>query len=314
MSHTVAVINPQSQQGALGRKWPDVARVLRRELGDFETAMTEAPEHATELTRAALRAGATRILAVGGDGTTSEVVGGFFEGRTAIAPEAVLGVIPFGTGGDFRRTVGLPKRWAQAVEALSGERVRDVDVGYLEYRTRDGAPASRVFINIASFGISGMVDRLVNESSKRLGGKLSFLVGSLRALMRYDNQRVRISFDDDPRDAVDMTINTVAVANGRFFGGGMQIAPEAELDDGFFDVVAVGDVGRGEFLRSSPRVYRGTHLSMDKVSHRRARVLRAEPIADAEIELDVDGETPGRLPATFTLLPRALKLLAPSGE
>jgi YegS/Rv2252/BmrU family lipid kinase len=309
--HIVALVNPQSQHGALGRKWPEVARVLRREIGAFETVFTEAPGHAPTLVRAALRAGCERVMVVGGDGTISEAVNGFFDDGAPVAPGASLCVVPFGTGGDFRRTIGLPKSWNEAVRALAGGKVRAIDVGLLEHQGHDGSTQARVFANIASFGISGVVDRLVNESSKRLGGRLSFMLGSLRAAWRYTNQRVRITFDDDPRDAVDMTINTVAVANGRYFGGGMCVAPDAELDDGFFDVVAIGDVSASKMIFASPRLYRGTHLSMDEVSHRRARTVRAEPIGSEPVELDVDGETPGILPATFRVLPRALNLVVP---
>lgn len=311
MSHTVAVVNPQSQNGALGRKWPDVARVLRRELGAFETALTQGPGDAPELVRSALRAGCERVVVVGGDGTISEAVNGFFDGDQPIAPGAALCVVPFGTGGDFRRTIGLPKHWAETARLLASGKERMIDVGWLEHRGHDGSTQTRIFANIGSFGISGVVDRLVNESSKRLGGRVSFMLGSLRASWQYTNQRVRLTFDGDTRDAVDMTINTVAVANGRYFGGGMCVAPDAEIDDGFFDVVAIGDVSRTRMIFSSPRIYRGTHLSMAEVSHRRARSVHAEPIGDAKVELDIDGETPGLLPATFRVLPRALKLVVP---
>jgi YegS/Rv2252/BmrU family lipid kinase len=309
--HIVALVNPQSQNGALGRKWPEVSRVLRREIGAFEEVFTERPGHAPSLVREALRAGCERVLVVGGDGTISEAVNGFFENGEPIARGASLGVVPFGTGGDFRRTIGVPRSLGEAARAVAGGKVRAIDVGLLEHHTRDGGTRAQVFANIASFGISGVVDRLVNESSKRLGGRVSFMIGSLRAAWRYTNQRVRITFDDDARDAVDMTINTVAVANGRYFGGGMCVAPDAELDDGFFDVVAIGDVSRSKMIFASPRLYRGTHLSMEEVSHRRARTVRAEPIGSEPVELDVDGETPGILPATFRVLPRALDLVVP---
>ena len=311
MSRTVLVVNPKSQHGTMGRRWPHVARVLRDEIGSFEAVHTQGPGDATRIAREALEAGADRVVAIGGDGTVNEVVNGFFDGDRPRAPGAVLGIVPFGTGGDFRRTAGVPLKLHQAAALLASGRTRQVDVGLLELTRRDGGTHTQVFANIASFGISGMVDRLVNDSSKRLGGRVSFLLSTLRATMRYSNQRVRISFDDDAADALDMTINTVAVANGRYFGGGMFMAPEAELDDGYFDVVAIGDVTRGEALRWGPRIYRGTHLTLDKVSHRRARVVRAEPADGEVVELDVDGETPGILPATFRILPRALSLAAP---
>ncbi len=314
-TRTVVVVNPASQNGALGRKWPDVARVLRRAIDGFEPVFTKGPGDATELTAQALDGGAECIVSVGGDGTTNEVVNGFFRDGQPRAKEACLGVIPFGTGGDFRRTVAIPNNVEGAADIIAARRRRRMDVGLIEYeyRTgqgRDGERGTRVFINIASFGISGLVDRMVNESSKRFGGRVSFMVGTLRAAWQYDNQRVHLAFDDDPADSLDMTINTVAVANGRYFGGGMMMAPEAEPDDGYFDVVAIGDVSRSRMLLSGRRIYAGTHLSMEHVSHRRARVVRAEPMGTQDVELDVDGETPGRLPASFRILPAAIDLLA----
>jgi diacylglycerol kinase family enzyme len=219
-----------------------------------------------------------------------------------------------GTGGDLRKTLTIPKNIARAARIVREGRPRPMDVGKLEYVTRQGQADVRMFANVASFGISGVVDRLVNESSKRLGA-VSFLMATLRANLRYTNQRVRLVFDGNPGDAAEMTINTVAVANGRYFGGGMLIAPHAEVDDGYFDVIALGDLTMKDMLLSGRRVYTGTHLSLDKVSHRRARVVRAEPLhghGGGEVELDVDGETPGILPATFTLLPGAISVMVPA--
>jgi YegS/Rv2252/BmrU family lipid kinase len=301
---TVVIVNPRSQGGAAGKNWPHLADRIRRQV-PFEEAMTTAPGDATRLTREALRGGADRVVALGGDGTINEVMNGFFEDGTAIAPSAAMALLPYGTGGDFRKTVRVPKDFDQAVGVLATDRRRTVDVGRLDH-----AGGTRMFLNIASFGMSGVVDRLVNQSKKRFG-KLSFMVASARGMLSYDNQRVRITFDGVAADSLEMTINTVAVANGQYFGGGMHIAPEAELDDGFFDVVAIGDVGFTGFVLKSRRLYAGTHLTMKDVSHRRARVVHAEPVdPGAIVEIDLDGETPGRLPATFTVVPRALSIVA----
>jgi len=306
------IVNPRSQGGAAGRDWPHLADRIRRAV-PFEDAQTSAPGDATRLTREALRAGAERVVALGGDGTINEVMNGFFEDGAPLAPDAALALLPYGTGGDFRRTLGLPTDFESAVAVLSRDRRRRIDVGRLDFTLRTGGKATRMFANIASFGVSGVVDRLVNQSSKRLGGKLSFFVASARATLAYENQRVRLRFDGSSDGAVDMTINVVAVANGRYFGGGMFIAPDAEVDDGVFDVVALGDLGLLELLRDSHRFYAGTHLSMDKVSHRRVRRIDAEPVSPSQVvELDVDGETPGILPATFTVVPRALTVVTPS--
>jgi YegS/Rv2252/BmrU family lipid kinase len=276
--------------------------------------MTSGPGDATRLAREAVEAGIDTVVAVGGDGTTNEVVNGFFDGDRARTTTTALAVLPFGTGGDFIRSIGLSRDTRVAARALAGRQVRTIDVGHLELTGRDGAPQARTFINIASFGVSGLVDEYVNQTSKRLGGRLSFMLATARAGFTYDNQRVRLVFDGDSAGAVDVTVYLVAVANGRYFGGGMQIAPKAELDDGQFDVVAMGDVSKWELLRHGRRVYNGTHLELDKVSHRRARAVRAEPVGGEPVRLDVDGETPGVLPATFRLLPGALRLVVPSGR
>ena len=308
---TIVVVNPRSQGGRLGKRWKDIADTIGRAF-PFEEAVTEGPGDATLLTRKALRGGAERVVAIGGDGTINEVVNGFFDERgAAIAAEASMAVIPFGTGGDFRRTVHLPTELAEAARVIAANHRRKVDVGRLEFTASDGKRALRMFANIASFGVSGVVDRLVNESNKKLG-RLSFALATARATWSYRNQRVQLVFDG--RDRVEATINTVAVANGRYFGGAMMVAPNAELDDGQFDVIAMGDFGFGDLLKSGRRLYQGTHLTMDKVTARRARVVEAEPIDPAAIvELDVDGENPGRLPARFELLPAALWLVVPGG-
>ncbi len=307
---TTVIANPKSQGGKLGKRWTEVAEHLQR-VFPFDEQMTQGVGDATRLAREALKAGAERVVAIGGDGTVNEVVNGFFEDGKPIAPDATFGLIPFGTGGDFRRTVGLPQDIADAAAAIAGGQRRKIDVGKLSFVATDGTPATRMFANIASFGVSGVVDRLVNESGKKLGGKLSFMFASVRATWSYKNQRVQITLDG--KDRIDLSINTVAVANGKFFGGGMKVAPDAELDDATFDVVAIGDLGMGEVLKMSRKIYKGDHLSMDKVSVRRAKVVEAEGIDPAAvIELDVDGENPGRLPARFEIVPAALWLAVPA--
>ena len=306
---TVLVVNPRSQGGRLGKRWKDIADTIGRAF-PFDEALTAAPGDATRLTRDALRGGAERVVAMGGDGTINEVVNGFFDERGApIAPDASFAVIPFGTGGDFRRTVELPTEIADAARVIAANHRRKIDVGRLEFTATGGGRALRMFANIASFGVSGVVDRLVNESGKKLG-RLSFLAATARATWSYKNQRVQLVFDG--KDRLEATINTVAIANGKYFGGAMMVAPHAELDDGQFDVVAMGDFGFGELLASGRRLYKGTHLTMAKVTARRARVVEAEPIDPAAVvELDIDGENPGRLPARFELVPSALWLVAP---
>jgi len=311
--HTVVIVNPNSQGGKLGKRWPELADVLQRQF-PFDDVHTERPGHATELVREALKAGAERIVAIGGDGTVNEVVNGFFEDGKPFAPHASFALIPFGTGGDFRRTLAMPIETADAAKVIAANHTQAIDVGRLDFVATNGQKTTRMFANIASFGVSGVVDRLVNESGKKLG-RLSFALATARATWSYKNQRVQLTFDGDTHGRIEATINTVAVANGKFFGGAMKVAPNAELDDGQFDVIAMGDFGFADLVKSGRRLYQGTHLGMAKVSSRRAKLVEAEPVdPSAVVELDVDGEPLGRLPARFELLPGALKVVVPEGR
>jgi len=309
-SRTVLVVNPQSQQGALGKKWPHLSSRLRRHLGGFEEKFTQEPGDATVLARSAVRSGADLVVAIGGDGTINEVVNGFFDEEGPISSRSSLGILPFGTGGDFRKTLQVPKDLDQAAEILAARKTQRIDVGLLEYVDDDGAASIRYFANIASFGISGLVDEYVNRSSKRLGGRLSFFLATARASLRYENQRIRLTFDGDESSSIETTAYNVAIANGRYFGGGMMIAPKAELDDGLFDVVCLGDLKMLDLLVHGGKFYQGTHLALKEVSTRRAKSVRAEALS-GPLRLDVDGETPGCLPATFTLIPAVLSVVVP---
>lgn len=310
---TVVIVNPKSQGGRLGKRWTELSETLTRAF-PYDVVHTEGPGDATRLAREALRGGADRVVAIGGDGTINEVVNGFFDDRGApVKPDASFALIPFGTGGDFRKTMSIPTETADAAAVIKANHKKKIDVGKLEITTRDGKKAHRMFVNIASFGVSGVVDRLVNESGKRLG-RLSFMYATAKATWSYKNQRVQLTFDGKASDRVEMTINTVAVANGRYFGGGMKVAPHAEVDDGVFDVVSMGDLTFGDLLTSGRRLYAGTHLEMEKVSSRRARIVEAEPVdPGAVIELDIDGESPGILPARFEIVPGALWMVCPGG-
>src|SRR5262245_7931943 len=195
----VVIVNPKSANGSLGKRWPEVQKTLRREYGSFEHVLTEAPGDGSRLAREALRGGAETVVAIGGDGTIHEVVNGFFDGDAKpIKPDAALGILPFGTGGDFRKTANIPKDLAEAARVLKTGTRRAIDVGRIEYRktgTQGGERESRYFVNIASFGVSGVVDEIVNTGSKMLGGKLSFFLAGARAGLRYKNKKVRLIFD-----------------------------------------------------------------------------------------------------------------------
>ena len=153
--------------------------------------------------------------------------------------------------------------------------------------------------------MSGLVDEKVNNSSKALGGKASFLMGVIRALVAYKPQHVRVTVDGET--FLDETLVTCAIANGQYFGGGMKYAPNAEIDDGQFEVVAQLRAGLKETL-SVGDLYSGKLTQWQSVRSRRGKRVDAEPHGDAKVLLDVDGEQPGMLPASFRIIPSAVRL------
>jgi YegS/Rv2252/BmrU family lipid kinase len=303
---TFLVVNPRSGNGDTGRRWPDILAVVARSVGEVGSAFTESPMHATAITARALEEGWDTIVVVGGDGTLNEVVNGFFQTRGGPPPGASLAVIPRGTGGDFRRSFGWPADLRAACERLKRPETQTLDVGLLSFIGPDGRATRRYFVNVASFGVSGQVDREVNRASKGLGGKVTFFLASFKVLWRYRDQRVRLRADGGPWE--DLKITTVAMANCRYFGGGMCVAPTADSGDGLFDVTVWSGYTLKDFALKSRRIYDGTHVQLPGTRTFRARVIEAE--SDEEVLLDVDGEQPGRLPVKAEILPGALRLRA----
>jgi YegS/Rv2252/BmrU family lipid kinase len=306
---TCAIVNPRSSNGRTQKNWPSIEQQLQSALGPVETIFTAGPMTAPNLTRQALKSGYDQVIAVGGDGTVNEVVNGFFENGHHVNPDAVLGILMSGTGGDFRKTFQIPGETAAQIERLRDGKVRRIDIGKLTYTGFDNNQAVRYFDNIASFGLSGAADQSVNnlKYAKLFGGTFAFQWGILKALLRYKNQPCRVQVDDE----LDATYNvsTIAVCNGQFFGSGMRMAPHAIPDDGLFDVIITADITLAEQLRDTKKLYTGEHLKNKKVTELRGRVIKASPVDPSQcVLLDVDGEVPGQLPATFEILPAALNL------
>ncbi|MFO8057652.1 MAG: diacylglycerol kinase family lipid kinase [bacterium] len=304
---TYFVVNPHSANRRTGRLWPEIKALAEKHLGTIGFGLTEEQGHAVELTREAIKSGYEMITSLGGDGTNNEVVNGFFEDGKTINPEAVLGVVCSGTGSDLIRTAGIPRDFQSSVPMLEGRDARPTDVGYMRFRDHQGNQVGRYFINIASFGVAGEVDERVNNTSKLLGGKISFLWASLRGTLAYRNKTVRLSLDEG--EQMTRRVFNVAVANGQYFGAGMRTAPKAVMDDGLFDVAILGDFSFREELKLMRRIYDGSHMNMDKVESFRAKKVVAE--SEERVLLDVDGEQPGMLPASFEILPAAIKMKRP---
>jgi YegS/Rv2252/BmrU family lipid kinase len=308
----LVIVNPASAGNSTRGSWAAIASELATHFGAFNRAFTERAGDGKLLASRGALEGRRLIIACGGDGTISEVANGILESGC----DGELGILPSGTGGDFRRSLGIPSRTADAARTLRTGRTRRMDVGRVTYLNHQGAEETRYFLGVASFGMStniiervkeGSLQRLPGARTGWLSGKLSFAAATVQSTLSSTGTDVIVQLDD--RRERRLTVSNLCIANARYFGGGMKVAPLAMLDDGQFDVVTIGDLGTWKILTNAHKLYRGTHLEMEQVHQAQARVVAARPARkDEKVMIEVDGELPGHLPAKFEILPRALRV------
>jgi diacylglycerol kinase (ATP) len=295
---TVFLVNPASANGSTGRKWP----VLARRAADLglrgDALMSERPGHLTELAAEAVRAGATQIVVVGGDGTVHEVVNGLLR---AGGSDVELAVLSRGTGTDFARSVGVPRKLEEGIRVALHGRIRTIDAGRATFHHGEAW-----FANFAGAGISGAIARDANASSKALGGKASFMVSTVKVFARWKSAGVEAVVGGETRRG---QMFEIVAMNGPYAAGGMKIAPEAAMDDGLLDTVLFGDVTKLDFLTTFPKIYSGRHLAHPKIELVRGTTVTVE--SDPPLPVVLDGEQPGTTPARFEIVPGALRVRVP---
>jgi YegS/Rv2252/BmrU family lipid kinase len=301
---TVFLVNPASGNGETGKRWPELAHRAAGLGLAGETLFSERPGHLIELAESAARGGADLVVAAGGDGTLNEVVNGLVRAGT----QTEVATIPLGTGMDFVRTYGIANAFDDAVRTAVRGVARTIDVGRVSYRTWDGTEAERCVVNVGSVGMSAAVAQRANGMSKRLGGKATFFYALVRVFLEWQNTIVSVELDDGTRREARM--HDVILANGRWHGGAMLLAPDAEPDDGLFDVVLIGDVTKRDFVTTAPKIYKGTYLAHPKVELLRSRAAFVD--APERLPIELDGEQVGTTPARFEIVPAAVRVRVPA--
>jgi diacylglycerol kinase (ATP) len=320
----IAIANPAAGHGRTGRDLPSIFAALAAALGPLDYHVTARAGEARRVAAAAAGERRPLVVGVGGDGTLNEIVNGLLGGSAAAAASLLpaLGVVATGTGGDYVHSLGLGKQPADCLAALAGGAERLVDVGKARFPGPDGAPTTRLWINVLSAGLGGLVDRYAAGAPGILGGRAAYAQAALRAIVTCRRTKLLCSYEapDGSHGERRFDAHAVAICNGRRFGGGMNVAPMASLDDGLLDVIAFETGTRWNMVRRFLTVYAGTHLDVPGVSHFTCRALELTPAEPADgrrpraglFPLDVDGDALGDVPLRVEVLPVALRVRVPS--
>jgi diacylglycerol kinase (ATP) len=294
VSRPLFIVNPAAGAGRAIRAVPELQKALASR--DAEVVLTQRPGQASDLARKAAQDGHTPVVGVGGDGTLQEVVNGLMRDSTA----ATMAVVPMGTGNDFARCVGLPTDLQEAVKLVYDGTPRTMDLG------RCG---QRVFLNAGGVGFDARVAMTAARMPRALRrGALPYVLAVLREVVPNASSMLTIYLDDH---VIEQRALMVAVANGRFYGGGMMICPEAVRTDGLLEVCVVGDLTRREVLGLLPKLFSGGHVGHPRVRFYQSREVRVEGPGGTFVQ--TDGEIQGDVPVEFTAVPAAIRIMAPPG-
>jgi YegS/Rv2252/BmrU family lipid kinase len=303
MSKTLIVLNPRAGSGRAGQVWTELEPLLWELLGELVIAVTQNPQDVAAHLEEAYAAGLTRIISIGGDGTNHVLVNALtaLNRRHPEGPRMVYGNLPIGTGRDWARGFGIPTdNYRRAAEWIAHAQPKSIDLGLLHFDHQD-----EYFLNIASAGMGGDVVSRVNRTARRR--PWTFLQATVESLMRYQPKPIQVTLDG--KEWYDNRAYLLAVANGTTFGHGMKIAPNAQQDDGLFDVLVIDDIPRLRVLAALKSVYDGSHLTHPAVHHMRAAEVRVQSPAGT-IGIELDGEYAAGRDLTFTVQPGALQVLA----
>ena len=302
---TKIIVNPAAGSGSTARRWGHIKRQLDGLEIDYDFVLTEAPGHAIDLATEAAENGFQSVVAVGGDGTINEVVNGLLRHTPPDTPSPVdLGVINTGTGSDFVRSLGIPRNPDRACHHLLSRQRLKVDAGIIEW-VDNGEEKTRYFVNAAGVGFDAETASAKARISRLLKGPVSYALSVGATLFGYKNRPVSVRCDQAEEKI--RRVLSVIIANGSYFGGGMKVAPDAELGDQLFDVLTIGDIGKVELIQAFPRVYRGTHITHPKVTVERAATITLS--SSERLLLQADGEIIGEGAFRLSLLPGALNVI-----
>ena len=297
------IVNPRSGGGSTGRNWSRIRAKLAAACPRIDVMQTESAGHAIQLSGEAVRSGYRTIIAIGGDGTLNETVDGILS-EGAPSASVTLGLIPQGTGSDFRRTLKLPLNEDRAIAIIKRGETATFDAMRVVFFDTTGTNRTRHAINVTSFGMGGAVAQRARRSSKPLGGRVAFLTAT--AVTGFGFRGSEVSIQADGGEWRKVRVTNVAVGNGQYHGAGMHICPRAIPNDGLLDVTLIEWLSPLEMAWNARILFNGRIYDHPKIHHVRVKKLAAKSQDTTRIE--IDGEPLGQLPLEITALTAAVRM------
>jgi diacylglycerol kinase (ATP) len=297
------IINPTSGGGSAGRIWGQTKNYLESRLGKFSYEFTTSKGSGIDLAKRASDKEVPRIVCIGGDGSISEIITGLMNSERK---SSTLSVLNLGTGGDFCRTLKVSTDIKEGLNQLMNGTEKYMDLGRISFSTNNSKNETRFFVNIAGCGMAGEVVKTINKSSKSFGS-FSYYLSSVKKLFSYKNKLVKIKMDNN--DEMESKIVTIAISNGKYFGGGMKIAPDAMIDDGKFHVTIIEDWSILQKIIYSSKLYNGSILKTKGVKSFVCEKIKIESLDENPALIDCDGEDIGFLPLEAEVIPSAIKFI-----
>lgn len=285
------IVNPTAGKGKAKTLVPIIESECKAHNIEYVVKYTSGPADGTSIAARGAAEGFERIIAVGGDGTVNDVLNGI------AGTNAALGVIPGGSGNDFIRSINSHNDIKKIIEDNTYGKIVKCDLGMCN---------GKYFINVASSGFDAQVVIETQKAKKVFSGSLAYIVAVIKTIFIYKGKRINIKVDDHNFEENTLL---VAVANGKYYGGGMLPAPEAEIDDGYFDICHIKQVGKAKMLVLFPKFIKGKHCNIKEVSMLKGRKIKIE--ANEELPVNLDGETFYSRQIDFEILPKGINIIIP---
>lgn len=310
MEKTYFILNPYAGGGRASVRWQSIEPLVKKKLPGYELLTTNSPGHATEICKdIALKGQSAKIISCGGDGTNNEIINGLFENEKLINPEIKIGFLPVGSGNDFTRTLKLPKETLSRLAIIEEAHCIETKVGMIRYMSASGDMAVRYFLNIFSFGISGYTGHLISKSRKNWGAKITYLANTIKGMLQF--RPVSLDVICDKQNIFAGSAITVAIANGKYFGNGLKIAPRADIHHDNFEIVIIKGMSKPRVLLKFLKVLRGSHMSDPMIVSFKGKSVSATSSPQDVVYIEIDGEALGHLPISCERATDKIKILSP---